>query len=247
MTTLPASARKWPVGRRVSGFVQVGLCPLIALSTCHMSVERPSRPHDGLQCRSASPEYAPSPHRSRRNSPGEAWGKSTFCAVQKRTTEVLHMPFRARGPAPAIGPLVSTSLPQCETRLPPVVGTIRPGALSDVLALFLTAATSWFLRTVAVDSNGRFAACRASAAPFPRPAFALVGDWAYTPAWERRFLMARFEAPLEDDGLNESQPRPVLDGEPAAILDGSPEIEDLIEDARALYLETVESPSRYVN
>jgi hypothetical protein len=59
--------------------------------------------------------------------------------------------------------------------------------------------------------------------------------------------MARFEAPLEDDGLNESQPRPVLDGEPAAILDGSPEIEDLIEDARALYLETVESPSRYVN
>jgi hypothetical protein len=59
--------------------------------------------------------------------------------------------------------------------------------------------------------------------------------------------MARFEAPLEDDGLNESQPRPVLDGEPAAILDDGPEIEDLIEDARALYLETVESPSRYVN
>jgi hypothetical protein len=59
--------------------------------------------------------------------------------------------------------------------------------------------------------------------------------------------MARFEAPLEDDGLNESQPRPVLVGEPAAILDDGPEIEDLIEDARALYLETVESPSRYVN
>ena len=59
--------------------------------------------------------------------------------------------------------------------------------------------------------------------------------------------MARFEAPLEDDGLNESQPRPVLDGGPAAILDDGPEIEDLIEDARALYLETVESPSRYVN
>jgi hypothetical protein len=59
--------------------------------------------------------------------------------------------------------------------------------------------------------------------------------------------MSRFEAPLEDDGLNESQPRPVLDGEPAAILDDGPEIEDLIEDARALYLETVESPSRYVN
>lgn len=59
--------------------------------------------------------------------------------------------------------------------------------------------------------------------------------------------MARFEAPLEDDGLNESQPRPVLDGEPAAILDDGPEIADLIEDARALYLETVESPSRYVN
>ena len=59
--------------------------------------------------------------------------------------------------------------------------------------------------------------------------------------------MARFEAPLEDDGLNESQPRPVLDGEPAAILDDGPELEDLIEDARALYLETVESPSRYVN
>jgi hypothetical protein len=59
--------------------------------------------------------------------------------------------------------------------------------------------------------------------------------------------MARFEVPLEDDGLNESQPRPVLDGEPAAILDDGPEIEDLIEDARALYLETVESPSRYVN
>jgi len=31
------------------------------------------------------------------------------------------------------------------------------------------------------------------------------------------------------------------------ILDDSPEIEGLIEDARALYLETVESPSRYVN
>ena len=59
--------------------------------------------------------------------------------------------------------------------------------------------------------------------------------------------MARFEAPLEDDGLNESQPSPTPDGEPAAILDDSPEIEDLIEDARALYLETVESPSRYVN
>ena len=59
--------------------------------------------------------------------------------------------------------------------------------------------------------------------------------------------MVRFEAPLEDDGLNESQPRPVLDGEPAAILDEGPEIEDLIEDARALYLETVESPSHYVN
>ena len=59
--------------------------------------------------------------------------------------------------------------------------------------------------------------------------------------------MARFEAPLVDDGLNESQPCPTPDGESAAILDDSPEIEDLIEDARALYLETVESPSRYVN
>jgi hypothetical protein len=59
--------------------------------------------------------------------------------------------------------------------------------------------------------------------------------------------MARFDAPLEDDGLNESQPSQTLDGEPAAILDDGPEIEDLIEDARALYLETVESPSRYVN
>ena len=48
--------------------------------------------------------------------------------------------------------------------------------------------------------------------------------------------MARFEAPLEDDRLNESQPRPMPDGEPPAILDGSPEIEDLIEDARSLYL-----------
>jgi hypothetical protein len=59
--------------------------------------------------------------------------------------------------------------------------------------------------------------------------------------------MAQFGPPLEDDGLNESQPRPVPDGEPAAILDDVPEIEDLIEDARSLYLETVESPSRYVN
>ena len=59
--------------------------------------------------------------------------------------------------------------------------------------------------------------------------------------------MARFEAPLEDDGLNESQPCPTPDGESAVILDDGPEIEDLIEDARALYLETVESPSRYVN
>ena len=59
--------------------------------------------------------------------------------------------------------------------------------------------------------------------------------------------MARFQAPLEDDGQNESQPWPTPDGEPAAILDDGPEIEDLIEDARALYLETVESPSRYVN
>ena len=59
--------------------------------------------------------------------------------------------------------------------------------------------------------------------------------------------MARFQAPLADDGLNESQPGPTPDGEPAAILDDGPEIEDLIEDARALYLETVESPSRYVN
>ena len=59
--------------------------------------------------------------------------------------------------------------------------------------------------------------------------------------------MARFEAPLEDDGLNESQPWPTPDKEPAEILYDSPEIEDLIDDARALYLETVESPSRYVN
>jgi hypothetical protein len=59
--------------------------------------------------------------------------------------------------------------------------------------------------------------------------------------------MARFEAPLEDDGLNESQPWPTPNGEPAVLLDDSPEIEDLIDDARALYLETVESPSRYVN
>ena len=59
--------------------------------------------------------------------------------------------------------------------------------------------------------------------------------------------MARFQAPLEDDGLNESQPSPTLGEEPAPMLDDGPEIEDLIEDARALYLETVESPSRYVN
>jgi hypothetical protein len=59
--------------------------------------------------------------------------------------------------------------------------------------------------------------------------------------------MARFEALLEDDGLNESQPCPTPGGESAAILDDSPEIEDLIDDARALYLVTVESPSRYVN
>ena len=59
--------------------------------------------------------------------------------------------------------------------------------------------------------------------------------------------MAQFEAPLEDHGLNESQPRPMPDGESAAILDDGPEIENLIEDARVLYLETVESPRRYVN
>ena len=59
--------------------------------------------------------------------------------------------------------------------------------------------------------------------------------------------MARFGAPLEDDGQNESQSWPTPGEEPAAILDIGPEIEDLIEDARALYLETVESPSRYVN
>ena len=59
--------------------------------------------------------------------------------------------------------------------------------------------------------------------------------------------MAQFGAPLEDDGLNESQPLPTPDGEPATVLDDGPEIEDLIEDARSLYLETVESPSRYVN
>ena len=56
-----------------------------------------------------------------------------------------------------------------------------------------------------------------------------------------------FAAPMEDDGLNESQPWPTPDGEPTAVLDDSPEIEDLIEDLRSLYLETVESPSRYVN
>ena len=44
--------------------------------------------------------------------------------------------------------------------------------------------------------------------------------------------MARFEAPLEDDGLNESQPGPTPDGEPAAILDDSPEIEDLVVEAQ---------------
>ena len=59
--------------------------------------------------------------------------------------------------------------------------------------------------------------------------------------------MARFEAPLEDDGQNESQPWPTPEAEPTAALADGPEIEDLIEDARALYLETVESPSRYVN
>jgi hypothetical protein len=80
---------------------------------------------------------------------------------------VPHRLFRAGGPAPAIGPLVSTSGPQRETRLPPVVGTIRPGALSDVLALVLAAITSWFLRFYAADSNGRFATCRPSRAPFP--------------------------------------------------------------------------------
>ena len=101
---------------------------------------------------------------------------------------VPHRLFRARGPAPAIGLLVSTSVPQRETRLPPVVGTIRPGALSDVLALFLTTANSGFLRTYTVDPNGRFAACPATTAPFPRPAFAFVGVWAYTPAWRGGLL-----------------------------------------------------------
>ena len=59
--------------------------------------------------------------------------------------------------------------------------------------------------------------------------------------------MARFEARLEDDGQNESQPWPTPDGEPAAVLNDDPEIGDLIEDARDLYLETLESPSRFVN
>ena len=59
--------------------------------------------------------------------------------------------------------------------------------------------------------------------------------------------MARFGAPVDDDGLNESQPWPTPTGEPVAILGDGPEIEDLIEDARSLYLETVESTSRYVN
>jgi hypothetical protein len=59
--------------------------------------------------------------------------------------------------------------------------------------------------------------------------------------------MARFQALLEDDGQNESQPWPTPEGEPVPILDDGPEIEDLIEDARSLYLETVEPPSRYVN
>ena len=59
--------------------------------------------------------------------------------------------------------------------------------------------------------------------------------------------MARFEAPMEDDGQNEFQPWPTPEGEPLPVLDDGPEIEDLIEDARSLYLATVESPSRYVN
>jgi hypothetical protein len=59
--------------------------------------------------------------------------------------------------------------------------------------------------------------------------------------------MSRFGAPLEDDGLNESQPWPTPDGEPVPILDDGPEIEDLIEDARSLYLVTVKSPSHFVN
>ena len=59
--------------------------------------------------------------------------------------------------------------------------------------------------------------------------------------------MARFEAPLEDVGLNESQPRPTPEGAQVPVLDYGPEIEDLIEDARSLYLVTVESPSRYAN
>ena len=59
--------------------------------------------------------------------------------------------------------------------------------------------------------------------------------------------MAQFGAPMEDDGQNESQPWPTPDGEPVPVLDDGPEIEDLIEDVRSLYLETVESPSRYVN
>ncbi len=59
--------------------------------------------------------------------------------------------------------------------------------------------------------------------------------------------MTRIGAPLEDDDQNESQPWPTPEGEPVPILDDGPEIEDLIEDARSLYLVTVESPSRYVN
>jgi hypothetical protein len=60
--------------------------------------------------------------------------------------------------------------------------------------------------------------------------------------------MVRLEAPLKDDGLTESQLWPTPDGESAVILDDSPEIDDLIEDARALYLESVEStihPARH--
>ncbi len=59
--------------------------------------------------------------------------------------------------------------------------------------------------------------------------------------------MGRFGAPLEDDGQNESQPWPTPGGEPVPVLHDGPEIEDLIEDARSLYLETAESPSRFVN
>lgn len=53
---------------------------------------------------------------------------------------------------------------------------------------------------------------------------------------------------LKDDEVNESQPWPCAPEDlELGVLDDTPELEDLIEEARGIYLEVVDSPSNYVN